>query len=208
MHTDKHGESPWGASPSGPMTNIYLLMQEINGQAMHVTRDFFFFRYLDNLPGILDLRLTTLEQVKAMFLDIYKMPLKLEQKGCFLDTLEMRVTIIGTFEYSVKPLLQDQIGHTIDGTIKRIPPLWCEKRSRFLNYYLPSALLKCIRYSSNFLNFMLSVENLVLGLLDHAFTLHTLIAILRHIFHVKELPMSLFYYLSHLLQLRLDLLPG
>ena len=108
------------------------------------------------------------------------MPLKLEQEGLILDTLEMRIHIIGEeIGYGSKPLLSDQIGCTIDGSIQRIPPLWCEKRKLFLNYYLPSAFLKCIRYSSNFLAFILSMENLVMDLLAHAFLLGHILSILK-----------------------------
>ena len=137
------------------------------------------------------------------------MPLKLEQSGCSIDTLEMRVSIIGDhFSYASKPLLADQVGFAIDGTIKRVPPLWCARRSLYLNYYVPSAFLKCVRYSSNFVDFMISVENLVMWLLEQDFLIGTILAILRHFFQVRGLAISLFTYLSYLLRKRLDLNPG
>ena len=200
---------PMGGIPSAPLANIYLLMREIACRAMHISRDFFYFRYLDNLPGVIDLRFTSLAEVKAVFLCIYRMPLKLEQSGCSIDTLEMRIAIIdGQFQYSSKPLLADQVGHTIDGTVQRVPPLWCEKRSRFLGYYVPSAFLKCVRYSSNFTGFLIGVENLVQGLLGQNFALGSLLAVIKHVILVKALPYSLFQFLSHLLRLRLDMYPG
>ena len=200
---------PMGGFPSAPLANICLLMRELRCNAMGLSRDFFYFRYLDNLPGILDQRFTTLDDVCALFLRIYKMPMKLEQSGCTIDTLEMRISLVGgTLSYSSKPLLWDQAGNSIDGTIRRIPPIWCEKRSIFLNYYLPSAFLKCVRYSSNYLSFLLGTENLVLGLLAHGFTLASLLAILRRIFYMRHFPPALFQYLSHILYVRSDRLPG
>jgi len=116
---------PMGGLPGAALANIQLLMFELQHKAMHVTRNFFFFRYLDNLPGVLDIRLTDLSTVEKLFLQIYKMPLKLEQAGKTIDTLEMRVSLLdGNFGYASKPLLMDTIGHTIDGSIQRVPPLF------------------------------------------------------------------------------------
>ena len=67
---------------------------------------------------MLDTRLTDLSTVKELFLPVYNMPLKLEQAGKTIDALEMRVTIIGErLGYASKPLLVDNIGQTIDGSI-------------------------------------------------------------------------------------------
>ena len=200
---------PMGGLPSAHLASIYLLMLEVQRKAMHLTKDFFFFRYLDNLPGVLDTRVTGLDTVKQTFLKIYGMPLKLEQSGCSIDTLEMRVSVIGDcFSYSSKPLLFDQVGNTIDGSIQRVPPPWCAKRPFFLGYYVPSAFLKCVRYSYNFLDFMISVENLIIGLMDFGFLIGNILAILKHFFQVKALCSNLFTYISYLLRLRLDLHPG
>ena len=137
------------------------------------------------------------------------MPLKLEQAGKTIDTLEMRVSLLdGNFGYASKPLLMDTIGHTIDGSIQRVPPLWCVNRKRFLNYYVPSSFLKCIRYSSNFLDFLIGVENLVLGLRDFGFLLGDILAVIQHFFQIKCACMNLFVFISHLLRVRSDLKPA
>ena len=184
-------------------------MKELQQRTIHLTKDFFFFRYLDNLPGVLDTRITDLCVVKRSFLNVYGMPLKLEQSGCCIDTLEMRVSIIGgCFSYASKPLLADQIGASIDGSIQRIPPVWCAKRPLFLNYYVPSVVMKCIRYSSNFLDFMISLENLSQGLLEHGFLLCQILAIIQQVFKVKAFSHHLFTFISYLLCLRLDLRPA
>ena len=203
---------PMGGFPSAHLANIYLLMKEIQGSALHVSRHFFYFRYLDNLPGIMDLRVTTLQQIRQCFLDLYQIPLKLEQEGLVLNTLELRVTLCsGCIAYSHRSLLSDCMSPplpVVDSSIQRVPPRWCARYHAFLHYYLPGAILKCIRYSSNLCSMLISFRNLISGLILHGYSLTTLLTFLLQYYRRKNFPGQLFHYVCGYLQLHLDLYPS
>jgi len=203
---------PMGGIPSGPIANIFLLMREINGRALHVSRKFWYFRYLDNLPGIYDTRVTTLTAVEHSLRTIYCMPMKLESTGCVLDSLELRITLVNnTISYYQKPMLHDcmhPVLKGIDPSVQRVPPTWCSNRKGFLGIYMPGALLKCVRHSSSFLGLMLSLKNLTLGLLKHGFTLRQLLGKIRQFCFNRHIHSNLLNYVSPLIEHHLDLYPG
>ena len=203
---------PMGGIPSAPIANIFLLMQEINNNALYSSRNFWFFRYLDNLPGIYDVRTTTLTSVENCLRNIYCMPMKLESTGSILDTLELRVIISHDgLQYYQKPMLHDLMIPAVKGidpSIQRIPPQWCSNRKSFLGFYLPSALLKCVRHASSLLGLTISVRNLVLGLLKHGFSLATLLTFIKQFCFIRNIGNLLFHIASFLLQQKLDLYPA
>ena len=188
-------------------------MRELTTRALHITRNFWYFRYLDNLPGILDTRTTTLLDVERAFRRIYDMPLKLESAGIILDTLELRVTLTGEhIAYAPKPMLHDILAppmQPLDPSICRIPPYWCSNRKGFLGFYLPSALLKCVRNASSLLGMVMGFYNLMYGLQKHGYTISTLLALLKAFCYSRNI-MSFFFFplMSYLLEKHLDLQPG
>jgi len=162
---------------------------------------------------VMDVRLTTLPAVEQAFRDIYRMPLKLEATGVVLDTLELRVTLTtGTLAYSPKPMLHDIMAPPlppINQSICRIPPHWCSNRKGFLSFYLPGAVLKCIRNSSNIIGMIIGLKNLIYGLMKHGFTVAKLMALLTLFCRSRHIVNScLFTWLPFLLGLRMDLQPG
>jgi len=205
---------PMGALPSGILANIYLFMRELNGQAVHLTRNFFVFRYMDNIPGIFDTTKTSLEEIHSILSHIYNMPLKLEQTGPVLDSLEIRLILQpqGILFYH-KPLLTECFlkylpQYQVNSNICRIPPTWCANFKRFLILYVNSVLLKCVRFSSSFLGMVIGVVNLLKGLQSKGFSLTQLVYLFKQFSLRHFVPSSIFSFVNSLLSGSSDLFPS
>ena len=140
------------------------------------------------------------------------MPMKFENAGCVLDSLELRITLVAnTISYHRKPMLHDLMSPVlkgIDPSIQRVPPTWCSNRKGFLGIYMPGALIKCVRHTSNFLGLMVSLENLILGLLKHGFSLTQLLGRLKQFCFARHIQPKLFHFVLPLIKHHLDLYPG
>ena len=205
---------PMGGFPSGIIANIYLFMKELKAQVVPLTRKFFVFRYMDNLPGIYDADTTSLEEIHAVLFEIYHMPLKLEQQGTVLDSLELRILLQphGLLFYH-KPLLKECFLHflpqyQVDTTICRLPPTWCANFKSFLKFYVQSVLMKCVRYGSNLFGVIIGVVNLLKGLEFQGMSI-TKLYFLFKLFCVRfSIPCFLFTFIGHLLKVPSDLFPA
>ena len=200
---------PMGGFPSGIIAQIYLFMRELKFNALHLTHHFFTFRYMDNIPGLYDPAITSLEQIHDILHYIYDMPLKLEQHGLILDSLEVRLILQPhQLLFYHKPLLREFFLPALqpDTSIQRLPPLWCANFKRFLSTYVSNTLLKCVRFCSDYLGFVIGVVNLIRDLHIHGVSLAQLLALFKQFCVRHYIPMRLFEYVQPLLQ-NSDLFP-
>ena len=131
------------------------------------------------------------------------MPLKLEQHGLILDYLEVRLVLQPTqLLFYHKPLLREFFLPALqpDHSIQRIPPLWCANFKRFLSSYVSSTFLKCIRFCSDYLGFVIGVVNLLRGLLIHGVSLAQLLALFKRFCIQHSIPMRFYEYVQPLLR--------
>ena len=204
---------PMGGYPSGIIANIYLFMREIETHATFLTRDFFVFRYMDNLPGIYDITKTTLTDIHSILTYIYDMPLKLEQQGMVLDSLELRLVMQekGLLFYH-KPLLRECFLHflpqcEVERSISRLPPVWCSNFRSFLKLYVHSVLLKCLRFGSDLFGVVIGIINLLKGLQVQGISITKLFFMFKQFCARFSVPSYLEMYIGYLLKTPSDLFP-
>ena len=65
-----------GGEASAQISAAYFLMRDIRERVATQCRGFSFFRFRDNLPGILDTQVTTVEAIGHFFQDMYELPMK------------------------------------------------------------------------------------------------------------------------------------
>ena len=167
---------PMGGHLSSQLASIYLIMREyLYHLPTKLPPSVRAGRYMDNIFGAFSANAATLDEIRKVLWEVYDMPLKLEQAGIKLDTLEMRVMSLPSgISFQLKPLMYDVLNMPIDHSIMRIPPLHSPSRTHFLPIYVPAILLKCVRYASSVDMFFIGARNMILGLLQSGFSLSQL----------------------------------
>ena len=141
---------PMGGAASAQLASLMFFMRDMEYRHSLRLQGFSYFRYRDNLPGILDTRKTSLTSVKQLLTAIYGMELKLEDSGDRLQTLEMTLYLSNNvLSHELKPQLYDhRAGGPLD-KMHKVPPFWSSGRPSYLRTVIPSILRKCVAYGSS-----------------------------------------------------------
>ena len=189
---------PMGGHISAQLATIYCVVSEmlrtrIPSYRLAVTPPppLRAMRYMDNIAGAFNPTVVSLTEIQAMLEFVYRIPVKLEQAGHFLVSLEMSVVALPTgIVFMSKPMLFDSLDIVpVNHSIVRIPPSFSPSFQRFLSIYVPAAFMKCFRYASHSSFFLLAIRNLFYGLTQHGFPSYDVSVLLRRTFvrHASEL---------------------
>ena len=194
---------PMGGRCSAQLCSIFFMMRELQCHMSHssLVSGFQFWRFRDNLPGVVDLDVCSLAFIENFFVTNYGLPVKLEQSGVILHSLEVTIFLCYSsmcgwnLEYYHRPLLYDSLYDGIYPATSRIPAKWSINRSIYLRTVVPNVLLKCCLYASSPFLVRLSIVNFLRGLYLFGFEFpdlryRILKGCLRH-----QLPASLFSFL-------------
>lgn len=169
---------PMGGRCSAQFTSIFFMLLEVEHRLAFrsLQKGFVFWRYRDNLPGVLDLGRCSLDDVELCFSQWYGMPVKLEQNGYHIISLEMDISLLfddmqGFYlRWYHKPWLFDSVLRIPLLNVNRVPNTWSANRSLFLRIVIPNFLLKCVLYASAPVLALLGIRNLLYGLFVWGFS--------------------------------------
>ena len=150
------------------------------------------FRYMDNIAGAYDAALVNIPTIMNFLAGVYRMPLKLEQSGFFLMSLEQCViSFPDGIQFMSKPLLHDCLNLVpVNTSICRIPPVISPSFPPFMRMYVSSAFLKSFRYASSPAFTSLAIQNLVLGLQHHGFSFADISRCILLVYHAHVLELN------------------
>ena len=155
---------PMGGEASAQIAAAYCLIRDIRTRVSSQCAGFTFFRFRDNLPGILDSRRTDVATIGNFFTEVYDLPMKLEATGCELTTLEMRVVLVADeLGYFMKPQYYDVLKQGFLDKSYKMPAVWSPNRRIFLQSVIPAHLLKCVQYASSTICQNIGLVNCVFG---------------------------------------------
>ena len=196
---------PMGGECSAQICAVVFFMVDIRQGLHSQTLGFSFFRFRDNLPGILDRTRTSMKEVKQKLTERYGMPLKTEGEGGELVTLEQRILLTEAgLNFMLKPHLYS-IGQGGYRQLRhRVPPAWSTNRKAYLGSVLPNTVLKCTHYASNRIMVAYGLVNSVLGLVHSGYKIKDILSrvyrcTLWHssTCHLREVSSSLFLLWTH-----------
>ena len=199
---------PMGGEASAQIAAAYCLTRDIKSNICSQCHGFTFFRFRDNLPGILNIHVTSVEEVGQFFERVYELPMKLESVGSKLTTLEMEVALVGsTIGFYMKPQFYDILQHGLLDKAHKLPAPWSLNCTVFMQSAVPSALLKCVTYASSVQCQYIGVINCIFGyILSGLRWSRVLFRLLRYAV-LRRLPKHVYEVLSYLLRKRLDYFP-
>ena len=162
---------PMGGRCSAQLCSIFFMMRELQCRMSHFSllAGFQFWRFRDNLPGVVDLDICSLDTIEKFFVTKYGLPVKLEQSGVILHSLEVTIFLCFSIsgwdlQYYHRPLLFDSLYDGLYPASSRVPAKWSVNRTVYLRTIIPNVLLKCCLYASSPFLVCLSLLNFLRGL--------------------------------------------
>lgn len=168
---------PMGGECSGQLTQIYFFMKdfELRLISQALTKGFSYYRYRDNLPGIYDTTQTNLQEIKHFLEAGYGLPLKLEDAGHTLVTLELSLKLVdNNLNFLLKPHMADLEKKIVSTIPPRVPAWWSTNRIFFLKTVIPGLVQKSVVYGSSQAYIQLGILNAIVSLVHGGFTLSEL----------------------------------
>ena len=139
---------------------------------------------------------------------MYELPMKLEDVGKQLTTLEMHVVLINdNMGFFVKPQFYDVLDKGMMQKSHKIPAKWSLNRSLFLRSVVPASLLKCIAYASSDICKRIGVINCIFGYVLAGLPWKQVLYRLLRYTVTRELPKEVFMFIGYLLRRQSDLFP-